>query len=365
MKNNNSWLVRLILAVILALPLVTEAGELGERFREYKEALSTRDPAKIAAAAEVVYRVADKLPEDNKNYAAAAMNYGKALIDIHEYDKAELYLKKSVKSHRRAYGDKDARVIDPLLALARARAENVGHSDRYRYRNYIHDALEIAEASGGKQSPLYATVNLEAGKIALDSAKEWRALNYLDDAYQAFSGPLKDHISKRFLSALYLGKYYMARNQYKRAEPLLVEALQLIDGASDKDSQLELTTRAFLVEVYEELGQQEKSIEQCRAIGGATPFNMNQEPEPLFTRGLQYPPAALDSHAEGYAIARFTISDSGLAEDIEILETKGSSSFGSAAEKYLREARYAPRFVDGKPVSTPDRQIKFHFNMAD
>ena len=364
MKNNRNWFFHCVLGILLLSSSVGHASELGERFQEYQQAVEAKDPDKIAVAAKSVFSVVEDYPIDNKNFAAATLNYGNALIAINKEEEAEAYLEKSLESHRKIYGDNGVEVIDPLLALAKVRAKEVKLSRKKRYRMYIDDALSIAKKSKGDESFLFATVNLEAGKIALDFAKEPLARTYLRKAHEAFSGPFKDQAYGRFYSSFYLGKYYLAREQYEKAEPLFIEALGVVNIENGKDGQLELTTRAFLVETYEEMGMQEKSIEQCRAIGKATPFDMDHEPVPLFNRTLEYPKTALATGREGYAVARFTISDSGFAENVEILEANGSSSFADAAKQYLEQARYAPRFVDGSPVDTPDREIKFNFHLA-
>ena len=365
MKNNRNGFFRCALGVLLLSSSIVHAGELGDRFQEYQKAVAQKDPEQIAATAKSVFAVVENYPIDNKNFAAAAMNYGNALIALKKPKEAEVYLEKSLESYRKIYGENGVELITPLLTLARIRANEVDLNRKLRYRSYIEDSLDIAESNKGDDSLLYAKVNLEAGKIALDMAKERRAHKYLEKAHAAFSGPFEKDTYGKFYSAFYLGKYYLSRKQYKKAEPLFVEALDVVDIESGKDGQLELTTRAFLVETYEELGLQDKSIEQCRAIGKATPFDMDQEPVPLFKRTLEYPTSALEQRREGYAVARFTISDSGFAENVEILESKGSSSFAEAAKKYLEQARYAPRFVDGSPVETPDRKMKFSFHLAN
>nr|WP_255775450.1 TonB family protein [Microbulbifer sediminum] len=343
----------------------TLAGELAERFTEYQQALKANDAEKIAAAAEGVYLAAESLSDSNANYAVAALNYGKALTRVKKLDQAETYLQKSLESHRKVYGEDDPRVIDPLLALAGLEAIQSWNGLKGKYRTFIRESLELAEKLEGKDSLLYANVALEAGKIALERAKDSWAISYLQPAYDAFSGPHRQYRRKHFFSAFYLGKYYLAREQFAAAEPMLADALQVVDSADSGDSTLEMMTRAFLVKVYEEMGDADSATEQAQAIGRAKPFDMNQEPEPLFRRTVEYPPKALKHRQEGYAVARFTITDTGLVEDIEIIEYDGSEAFGEAVIDFLEEARFAPRFVDGQPVSTADRKMKFSFNLAN
>lgn len=353
------------LALILALSSSVSASELGDLFGEYQSALESGKTDRIAEAAKTVFDYAsENLPESSKSRAAATLNYGSALLALKQYAEAEEVLSGTLTLYRSNYGETAEELIDPLMLRAQARAGNIGHSYRQRYRQFVDEALDIAEASRGKDSYLYASILQEAGRIGIDNAGDRYALEYLELAYAAFTGPLNAHEFERFLAGFYLGKYFMLRNQYRQSEPFFVEALALADESADRDTQLELTARAFLVEVYDHLGEKEKSIAQCRAIGRATPFNMNQEPKPLFRRNPIYPRGALQSRTEGYAIAQFTINDAGFAEDISILETRGSSGFGRATKDYLEGLRFAPRFENGVAVDTPGRKMKVSYSIA-
>ena len=350
----------------LAISVSVMASELGDLFATYQDSLDSGNQLEIARAAEAVYRYASKeLPEVSKSRAAATLNYGKALIDANQFDEAEDRLRESFGLYKQIYGEEGFELVDPLLELARARAEDVGDSRRHLYRKFLNDALEIAEINHGKDSGTYAAILLEAGKIALDNGKDVRANRYLEEAYEMFSGLDRANIRDYFFSAFYLGKYHLARKDFEKAELYLSEALGVADNDDLPDGQAELIVRAFLVEAYEELGQTKKATEQCRLIGRATPFDMNQEPKPLFSRALKYPAVALERKQEGFVVARFTIDDEGFARDIEIEKVSGSNMFSRSAVEYLEEARYAPRFVDGVAVDTKERRMSFKFSMAD
>lgn len=354
----------MLAAAAIVFGSLAQADDMKGLYGAYQAAVQDGDKREVLKTAEAVHRFAESnYPETSKNRAAALLNYGAALAAV-KSEEGEKYLDQALESYRRIYGKDAGELVDPLAELAKAKAGKIKHGRRLRYWRYWDQALEIAAQTHGKDSPLYASLALEAGRNALDVARDRRALRYLEEAQRVYDGPLQHQVYNRFMANMYMGKYYLSGKKYEKAEPLLTVALSLIDKPDSPDSQLELIARAFLVEVYEEMGQTEKSIAQCRAIGRATPFEMDQEPKPLFSRELEYPQRALEIRKEGYAVARFTISDSGFAEDIEILETDGSKSFGPAAVEFLEQARYAPRFVDGEPVDTPDRKMKFSFNLA-
>lgn len=365
MKNKQKKILGLLACLFLAGEV--QAGELADLFGQYQDSLGTGDRSQVASAAEAVYvYVSKQLPESSKNRAAATLNYGKSLVAVRKYAKAEVILQQALVSYEQIYGENSVEVVDPLLELALLRAQlTAAAPDRVHYRGFLNRALDIVANVHGSDSELFAQISLDAGRMALDNAGDATARTYLETAYKAFSGPYRTSRKNRMLANLYLGKYHLARQRYGEAEPFLAEAVAISDRDAQADTHYELTARAFLVEVYERLGETEKSIAQCRAIGAATPFDPNQEPRPLFRPAMKYPPLALQARREGYAVVNFTISDSGEAEDIHIVVSKGSRGFGAAAEEFLQAARFAPRFVDGKPIDTPNMKMKFSFNLTN
>ncbi|HEY8570730.1 energy transducer TonB [Microbulbifer sp.] len=344
-----------------------QASGLGALFKDYQAALAEADSDAIMEKASAVYEYArQNLPQDSKSRAAATLNYSKALFAARKFQAADDLSEEALERFIASYGDVAQELLDPYLERARTVAGNLGASSGHRqtHRHYLRKALKIAEQLQGKDSQLFAIISLEAGRIALDNAGSNTAFRYLEDAHEAFSGPYKDSTIYRFQANFYMGKYLMARKKYRTAQPYFEEALAVADTEGAPDSKLEMTVRAFLVDIYESVGESEKSIAQCRAIGKMVPFNMDQEPQSLFRRMPTYPAAALQSRREGYAVVSFTISDSGIPTDIETVETEGSDSFGVAAEDYIRGLRYAPRFENGEPVDTPDRKFKVSFSLA-
>lgn len=356
-----------LLAMVGSSWPLAQAGELGDLFTAYKQALETRDSEKVVRAAASVHEYAvANLSESSKSRAAAAINYGKALSERGQFEHAEELLSSSVDALETIHGEDAVELVNPLLEQVenRLRQKRNTRDPRIDYRRIARKAMRIARKAEGEESLLYGVVNLKVGGMALDQIGDLDAKKYLKTAHRLFAGLPEAQGYYRFMSDFYLGKYYLAADKYKTALPYLEAALVQADKDGQPDGQLELTTRAFLVEAYEELGEQEKSIEQCRAIGKARPFGPDQDPQPLFSRSPVYPQQALRAGKQGYAIVRFTISDAGTPTEIETIEWEGNEDFGEAAEAYIETLRYAPAFEDGKPVDTPGRQTKVSFKLA-
>ena len=63
----------------------------------------------------------------------------------------------------------------------------------------------------------------------------------------------------------------------------------------------------------------------------------------------------------GWTIIDFTIDQTGRVQDAVVESHEGHLAYKKAALKAVKKFRYAPRFVDGKPVSTPHIKIKMIF----
>ena len=101
----------------------------------------------------------------------------------------------------------------------------------------------------------------------------------------------------------------------------------------------------------------------CRAIGAAKAFDANQEQRPLFRKAPEYPLQARRAGKEGEVVLRYTLDDQGFVEDPAVLDVKGGNIFSRAAIKALKQWRFAPRFIDGKPVATPELKHRITFEL--
>lgn len=73
-------------------------------------------------------------------------------------------------------------------------------------------------------------------------------------------------------------------------------------------------------------------------------------PAPLDTIAPVYPDALIESGKDGVAKLTFVVNKKGLVEDPTVTETS-EPEFGEAAMAAIREWRFRPATVDGKPVS--------------
>ena len=98
---------------------------------------------------------------------------------------------------------------------------------------------------------------------------------------------------------------------------------------------------------------------------------------PLFKIQPVYPRRAQERGVQGYAIVKFTITESGTIEDVEMVEGKcgdprdpttvlrDCSIFNSASTRAALKLKYKPKIIDGRAVPVEEVPHKFTFIMDD
>ncbi|MBT7952794.1 MAG: TonB family protein [Gammaproteobacteria bacterium] len=341
----------------------TDAASFNKAYKQYQHFDKADRPDKALPYAKQAYELGLSLfGENDTKTAALAYNYGSVLLETRNTKEAEVILKTTLDLYETAYGKQGLELIDPLMSLGHANAE-YGNS-RYQ-KKYYSRALSIAEKHKGGKSILYADLLLEAGRETMHRSQTKDSGRYLVKSHKLYQSNYGTGHPKTGAAAFLIGTYELARKRYGKAKKYFLESLNTFENPDQPSSQAEMATHAFLVEVYEELNEPEKSTEHCLAIGRMTPYDPDQEYRPLYKRQPKYPMSALRTGHEGHAIVEFTVGSNGMVYDAKAIESSGSKSFENAAVEAAKQFRYAPRFVDGEPVPTEGVQNMITFEIAD
>ncbi|WP_226565823.1 energy transducer TonB [Shewanella chilikensis] len=95
----------------------------------------------------------------------------------------------------------------------------------------------------------------------------------------------------------------------------------------------------------------DKATQHCQAIGNMRPWSVDQEQRPLFRAVPGYPIQYARMSREGWVNVEVTVNEQGFVSHVEVLDSKGGKQFETETVKAVSKWRYAPKFVDGKPVS--------------
>jgi len=75
-----------------------------------------------------------------------------------------------------------------------------------------------------------------------------------------------------------------------------------------------------------------------------------QQPIPLYGEEVHYPLELWDEGAEGETLLRVRVTDTGVVDSVEIMESSGHQGLDSAAVKGARDLQFQPGRKDGRRV---------------
>lgn len=356
-----------LIAVCIAVgqARATDGGqreEFNAAYKAYQELAAKGEHDDALPFAQRAYELGRELyGSDGKNTGALAVNYGKLLLLTDKPKEAGPVLADAVRIYETVYGKDSPELIDPLMELGHASAE-LGNSAPQR-RVYVR-ALELAKARDGTDSLLYGRLLLEAGAQIMQRTQTRDGLDYLVDARKIFEKHGNAAVEWKGTAEFYLGKHYLSIRRYRDAEKHFLEALTTFKDPERPEGHMELATHAFLVETYQLQKKHDMATSHCVAIGRMTPFKSTQDFQPLFRRSPEYPAGALAAGRQGWAQIEFTVDETGSVRDARTVDVEGGERFGEAALEAIKDWRYAPRFVDGKPVVTNQVQTIVKFEIA-
>jgi protein TonB len=88
------------------------------------------------------------------------------------------------------------------------------------------------------------------------------------------------------------------------------------------------------------------------ALLGCADDAVIEQPTPLFGEvPIEYPLHLWDQDMEGETILRVRVSEVGVVDSVEVIQTSGQASFDSAAVAGARDLRFTPARKEGKRIT--------------
>ena len=233
----------------------SEVASFNNAYKKYQEYVANGKFHKALPHAKKAYEIGIGLfDEENENTAVLTYNYGRVLFETRQEEQAKPLLETALVLYEQLYGKNARELIDPLMTLGHTSAE-LGKS-RYQ-KKYYKRALSIAEDHEGVESELYADLMLETGIAITQLSHTVDSKRYYKKAYEGYHKILGADHPKTGVAAFNLGKLELARKHYRSAEKYFLESLNTFEDPDKPSSQAEMSTHAFLIEVYEELDESE------------------------------------------------------------------------------------------------------------
>ncbi len=345
----------LIIKCFTSVAQTPTADDLNTAYTEYKKHAATGNWEEALAPGRQAYEIGKSLfATPDKNNANLAYNYGHILKELNQNQEALKILSEALELYEDIYGKDGYELVPVLMDIGFIKAEESGVDGHLTNQNR---ALAITEKTFGKDSVEYGLLSVDVGANALSSTPTIRVRPYLETGYEILTSRLEKTDGRVAYAAFYVGKLEHMLKNYETATDYFNQTLVSFDDPNKPSTAMELTTHGFLVNAYEELGQSDLATQHCQAIGRMTPFDPNQERQPVFRRHPDYPRLLLEAGKEGWVQLSYDIDESGFVRNIKEMKHGGPEAFVPNAIAAIEKWRFAPAFKDGVPVASSNKTI--------
>ena len=342
----------------------SDRAALSDAWRRYSELIAEGDYEASLVEARRVLDLAETLfPENDRQLAAATVNYGENLLDVGRLDEAANILRVALRRYESLHGNNSPELIDVLLSMAAAGASPPDYRPQQQFLDRAH---RIAAENFDDSSIEYADTLLsivEASYFYPPSAATGDSIRKSLEIYRAQTNSSVYQISYALAQ---LGIYHARRGEYGDAERLLREALDVHDPSNDELQSLCAAVDQFLNAMLDELGSREAEIASLAT------YQKMHESNPDFDNSLPivrvapvYPAAALRAGRSGYVDFLLTVDEQGFVINPQIVDSTGHESFQKAALGAVMKFRYVPRYVDGQAVAVQGVRTRISFELQN
>lgn len=322
------------------------------------QSLSTQDLTKKISAARSAYNLGSELyGKSNINTANLALNLAVHLNQDNETRQARTYIDVAVKTYKNDFSKLSKELADLYITIA----DSFTRKYDEKANMYYIKAISVLDDMSDKDALFAASTKLLVGKALLNLSKKQSKV--LLDAQSELAKLLPANDKRVVQAKFWAGKYYMAAGDFDDAVDSFSANLPVFDKLNGATHPLELSTHAFLVRALEGEGRSDEATKHCVAIGSMKPWDDSQDAVPLYRANPKYPRELARKGKTGYVVLSFTISESGMVKDTEVIEHKGSTAFKKPALAAVKQWRYAPKFVDGKAVSAEEQIVRVEFSL--
>lgn len=298
--------------------------------------------------------------EEHRNTAALRYNYSINLLQLNRTAEAAEQFAATLGSYRAVYGN-DAEELFPVYMDA-GRAQVLDGDDNGA-SGYFRQAMDIIEGIYGDNSFEYARMSLECGRILLDEARSPNARRFLLESQDVFNATLGADDFNSAYASYYLGKFYVNTDDFRRAEPLLLASLPVVENNGEDSLPTAVAIRAMLVAVFEETSRSEESTPHLLAIARLAAEIGDEDPvAPIYQTAAEYPSRAARQATEDHSVTvEFDIDAEGFVTNAQVTQNTGEDAYAQAALESVERYRYAPGLIDGEPAARENIEYSVRF----
>ncbi|MBT5186638.1 MAG: TonB family protein [Kordiimonadaceae bacterium] len=359
-------IIYLLTAAISSADVATEKAEFKKLYADFNDLYANSDAIEpIIEVAEKLYSISPNLyGELSQTHAVITYNLA-TLYDEKGGKRSNDFEKKATKLYSDYFRilDKleqpqDQDYLTQLVALIHA--ENNANTYESKF-TLTKKALSIAKDLNLPKTVI-ANYELIFGFLRYKAQNISQSEDLFESAQEKFIEEYGDTHYKVGESQYWLGRIAMARNNKSKAEEKLLNALAIFDDKGEEGNTLSQSTHAYLVNLYEEMGQSDEATKHCQAVAVERPKGFDQFVDPLFRIYPNYPQSAMRGGVKGYSVVEFVVDTDGITRDVKVID--GSSKmFEKSSIEAAKKYRYAPSVKDGKLISTEGVRIRFIYEL--
>lgn len=330
-------------------PTELQRADYQKYYQAYRSALASNDKSAAFQQLEVAYRKSKVVyPPDSRELADLYMEVARLRREMGKemFFRANLPYRLALSVYKKLDGIHSPSLIEPLIGAAETAPSEAVHV------KYIEEVVAVAKGNGDPR--LLAQTQIQAFDALRPNLKQESSYqNWLINAEKFLANqqprdPIWDAAIQRIWADIHLLKseFPQAEQQYSG----VVTKYGHISAAK----QDVLKARIGLFSIYFRKGNNEQATEQVVALGAMQAMDVNV---PLVRVEHKYPEKELQQGIKGNATLAFRVDEIGVVQDIKIIETTGSKSFGPAAVQALQQWRFVPKFENGRAVSYESKII--------
>lgn len=362
----------LILSIILfAAPLLAdEAADKAEFKKLYAEFndlyANSEEIDPIIEVGEKLYVLAPKAYGENaKNTAVVTFNLaslydelGKVNNNEHERKAVELY-EEYFKILDKNDTQRDVAYLDHYIiyATAKINVESIkSKGNPIRKIVSIADSIDLAPLKRGH-------VEFGIGILYFKAGLQSSSYKHLQKAIELYTTEKGNDYIAIGQVLFWQAKIDMAKKKRSKAEANFLRTLDIFEKNGQSGNETVLATHAFLVNLYEDMDQSEKSTKHCVAIGMERKKEFDIFELPIYRKPPEYPSSAARAGREAKVLLEFTVDKEGITRDVRILESS-NKTFDKNSIDAIEKFRFAPQVKNGELVETRGVKNLLVYQMA-
>ena len=349
------------------------ASTFSEAYSGYRQAIEQSNGEQaVDYAKQALSLASESILADADNYFALQYNLANAFRLNQELDKAEEAYESLAQFAADKFGSVHLNTFlarleryDVLEIKAKSALANTSiRKAKTLYKDILYDLDDVPDAPLPNAALIYYNMLspiTRTGQTPLTfsrtEALASKALNLANEAWGS------QDIRSIHLSFL-LGKIHFSRRDYEAATTHFESVASRVDEALIYTHPWALKAHAMLVQAYSELGEKGKATAHCQTIGKMTPWDDNQEPDPIYRVNPTYPRSAAIAGREGFVVVEFEIDEQGFVNSPDVLAYEGSKKFIRSTLDAIEQWRYAPKFSEGEPVVAQNQKVRLDFKLS-